>query len=99
MNNTKFASTKPKSGIQPEAQHQYALESQKLGLQAGLLGKVFGVSQAASKNIAGFIAVLLIATGILTLFIDSKITASEFWELIVPILTMILGYLFGQKNT
>ena len=66
-------------------------------LDAGLLGKWFGGPKNSPPNIAGFVAILLITAGIVTLFLDTDITSEKFWEIIVPILSMILGYLFGKK--
>lgn len=89
--------TEKTSSINTDSQHKYALQSKRMDLEAGLLGKVFGVSQIAPINIAGIIAILLVASGVASLFIDTSVKADEFWKIIVPILSMILGYLFGKK--
>jgi uncharacterized membrane protein HdeD (DUF308 family) len=93
-----MAFTEEQSNISNENQHKYALESKQMDIDAGLIGKIFGTSQAAPINIAGFIAIVLTMAGVLSLFIDATLKPDELWKIIVPILSMILGYLFGKKS-
>ncbi|WP_415753797.1 hypothetical protein [Pseudomonas leptonychotis] len=86
-----------KSTISDETTHKYLLESKQLELEAGWLGKIFGTSKAAPQNIAGAVAILLITAGVTTLFFEAKIKPEEFWKIIIPVVSMILGYLFGKK--
>jgi hypothetical protein len=82
----------------PSPDH-FALQSKRMDLDSGVLGKWFGNSDAAPSNIAGMCLVLLIATGIGLLFIQSSaIPPIEYWKLTLPVVTLILGYLFGKKN-
>ena len=74
-------------------------EKKKLSLQHGLLGAFFGASLNAPLNIAGFVLVLLIAPGIILLFIDGKISVTEYWKQISPAVTLILGYVLASKTS
>lgn len=74
-------------------------EKKKLSLQHGLLGAFFGASLNAPLNIAGFVLVLLIAPGIVLLFIDGKISVDEYWKQISPAVTLILGYVLANKSS
>lgn len=75
------------------------LQSKAMDLESGWLGRCFGSARNAPLNIAGLAVALLLGTGVLLLFIDSKAMAAvEYWKLMVPILTLILGYLFGKKS-
>ncbi|MFB2803571.1 hypothetical protein [Shewanella seohaensis] len=85
------------SSIRPDTEHKYALEKKKLDLDAGFIGKFFGISNSAAINIAGLVALLLVISGIAVTFLDSKIPPENFWKIIIPVLSVILGYLFGKK--
>ena len=75
------------------------LEEKRMDLDAGCLGKFFGSSENAPTNIAGLVALLLILTGIASILWPSGvITPQEIWKVIIPIITMILGYLFGKQK-
>lgn len=75
--------------------------------EKGLLGRFFGIKEHASNNIAGiFILILLIigtAYTVTMICFDFEMTHQQvldFWEIIVPLMTLALGYIFGnrQKN-
>jgi len=75
------------------------LQSKAMDLESGWLGRCFGSARNAPLNIAGLTVTLLIGTGVALLFIESKaMAAAEYWKLMLPILTLILGYLFGRKS-
>lgn len=74
---------------------QYTLKAKKVDL--GLLGKFFGSRENAPMNIAGFILILLVAAGTIPLFWETKVPAGDVWKIILPIVTLTLGYLFGKK--
>lgn len=73
----------------------HALKKHKMSLDAGWLGKLFGAAQNAPSNIAGLALLILLVAGIIVPLINGVIYA-EFWKIIAPIITMILGYLFGK---
>jgi len=74
---------------------RYALEERKINLDAGILGGLFGSAATAPTNIAGIIVLLLTVACIVSLFVPSNIPALEFLKLVLPVITGILGYLFG----
>lgn len=64
-------------------------------LNAGLLGKIFGMGDNASKNIAGLAVFFGLALGGgISLF--NAANPFEIWTYITPIITGALGYLFGR---
>ena len=74
------------------------LEEKKLSLDAGMLGKFFGSSRNAPTNIAGLIAVLLVLTCVAAwTWPAENIATSEVWNTFLPVITLILGFLFGKK--
>ena len=76
----------------------FILQKTKMHLEAGLIGKLFGTEKNAPINIVGVVAVLLLISGIYTLVYPTKISTLDFWNIIIPAVTMILGFIFG-KNT
>jgi hypothetical protein len=79
-------------------QETFVLRSKEMDLEAGWLGKCFGGSAKAPLNIAGLLVVLLVGSGISVLFIQSAIPALEYWKIIVPLLTLVMGYVFGKGS-
>jgi uncharacterized membrane protein HdeD (DUF308 family) len=76
----------------------FTLESQRMVQVSGLLGKLFGNSENAPTNIAGLVMMLLVFSGIAMLFTTgTSMTASEYWKIILPVITLIIGYLFGKN--
>ena len=74
------------------------LRSKEMDLEAGWLGKCFGGRATAPLNIAGLFVVLLAGSGISVLFLESAIPAPEYWKTIVPLLTLVMGYVFGKGS-
>jgi hypothetical protein len=79
-------------------QESFGLQSKKMDLEAGWLGKYFGGSANAPLNIAGLLVVLLVGSGIVVLFVKSEIPAQDYWNVIVPLLTLVMGYVFGKSS-
>ncbi len=76
-----------------------SLEEKKLDLDAGWLGKLFGNEINAPSNIAGVSIVVLLAVSIYgTAYPPEKLEVTELWKITTPIITMILGYLFGKNK-
>ena len=74
-----------------------SLRSKEMDLDHGWLGRCFGSSKNAPQNIAGLLIVLLAGSGVLVLFFETKIPVGEYWTIIVPLLTLIMGYIFGER--
>lgn len=64
-------------------------------LNAGWLGKIFGIGDNASNNIAGFAVIIGFLLG--GIFSCINVTNPfEIWSYITPIITGALGYIFGR---
>ncbi len=74
------------------------LKSKEMDLEFGWLGKFFGAPTHSPTNIAGFLIILLVATGILLTFLYGTSNSIEYWTLMLPIITLSLGYIFGKKS-
>ena len=86
------------SNIKATPPEGITLEGQKMVLDAGILGKFFGSSQNAPTNIAGLIVVLLVLVCIASWQWPSEAIGSDkIWEKCIPLITLILGYLFGKR--
>ena len=77
-------------------QNHFVLRSKEMDLEAGWLGHCFGTSKNAPLNIAGLIVVLLLCAGLAVLFFPSNLTAVEYWKIAVPLITLVLGFIFGK---
>jgi hypothetical protein len=74
------------------------IEEMKLDLEAGFLGRFFGGKASAPSNIAGLTILALVVVSICgTVFKFDGLEPSELWKITTPIITLILGYLFGKK--
>lgn len=78
--------------------NEYFLKSKKLDLEADFIGKFFGSKSNAPTNIAGIFVMSLVISGISVLFFSTTIQAGEYWKIIVPLLTLALGYIFGKGS-
>jgi len=81
-----------------DVSRRYALEERRMSLDSGSLGRFFGSAANAPTNIAGLIALLLTLSCIVSLFFPSNIPALEFLKLVLPVITGVLGYLFGKST-
>jgi len=79
-----------------DAETPVSLEEKRMDL--GLTGKVIGSGDQAKYSITLIIMLILLMIGTVNTFMSSSFPAGEFWKMILPIITLGLGYLFGQKN-
>ena len=79
-------------------QNQFVLRSKEMDLEAGWLGRCFGTSNNAPMNIAGLVVVVLLAAGLATMFIQSALPAAEYWKIAVPLITLVMGFIFGKGS-
>jgi hypothetical protein len=79
-------------------QGAFVLRSKEMDLEAGWLGRFFGSGTTAPLNIAGLLVLLLGGSGVAVLFFQSAIPAGEYWKIIVPLLTLVMGYVFGKSS-
>lgn len=64
-------------------------------LEAGVLGKLFGTGDSASKNSTSLLILILVIGGLVAYF--WKEDQGALFEIVVSIITLGLGYLFGQR--
>ena len=81
--------------------HEQALKDKDLGV----VGKYFGGRELTALNISGALIMTLAIMGIIFTFIllcqkkeDQPISIIDFWAIITPLITLSLGYIFGNKN-
>ena len=92
--------------------HEYQLKMQKSqhdheismrNMDIGKVGRVFGSSENSSKNIAAVICfILLMAVIGMSCWIyymdKDKSFIANLWQLVLPVITLSLGYIFGKKE-
>lgn len=73
--------------------------------EKGWLGKFFGINEHSSNNIAGlFILILLIIGTAYTVamicfeYEQTHKQVLDFWDVLVPMITLALGYIFGNRH-
>lgn len=82
----------------PQSNLAVELRIKAMDLESGWLGKAFGNYANAPTNIAGFVAVCLTVAGIAMVGFSGWEKSSEFWKVIFPLLSLVLGYLFGKNS-
>ncbi len=80
-------------------------ELDKIKLERGWLGGIWGNSEKIPNNIAALAIIILLATGIFYTYCimdlqSEKISLpiKDFWAIIAPLITLAIGYLFGDKT-
>jgi hypothetical protein len=66
--------------------------------QVGWMGKIFGIAATPSVTITGVIALPFAVSVVLVLFIPSKMEAAEHIKIVVPVISLMVGYLFGKST-
>lgn len=85
--------------------HKSTLAHERKLREQGLLGRLFGTAQTSAYNVAGFTVLSLILCGTSYTFFVLKWYGNEiekikdFWGIILPIITLVMGYLFGKGST
>jgi hypothetical protein len=81
-------------------QRYYNIEQMRMALEAGWLGGIFGSKERAPTNIAGFFVGILTVTIIIFgfIFVPTHISAMDFLNYLAPLITLVLGYLFGKST-
>lgn len=80
-------------------------ELEKERVQQGLLGMVWGNSASIPNNVAALLICFLVLFGMIYSYCmmaipvtEAPITIKEFWAILTPIITLSIGYLFGDKT-
>ena len=84
-----------------KAQHDHEISMRNMDL--GKVGWLFGSSDNSSKNIAAVICfVLLLAIIGMSCWVygmdKDKSFIASLWQLVLPVITLSLGYIFGKKE-
>lgn len=109
--NTQCTKQQTHEQLQQKENHEFELKcrdkeithaQELLNKKLGLIGRIFGVGQNASKNITAAICIMLVIVmciiSCLVYCIDRNLTFIEdVWNKIMPIISLSLGYLFGKK--
>lgn len=74
-----------------------AIRLRKMDLDAGWIGRVVGNTRNAPNNIAFVVVMLILVAGLVVTFAYPQ-DRVEFWKIILPIVTLTLGYLFGRSS-
>lgn len=76
----------------------------KIETERGWLGSFWGASSHIPHNVAASLVLILVVTGIVYSFMkinipadDKSLSIKDFWGIITPIITLAIGYLFGEK--
>lgn len=88
---------------------KHALESQhdlnKMRIERGWLGNLWGTSTSIPNNIAAFLILILAIGGLgYTCYAAGKskeslgLPIADFWAIVTPLITLAIGYLFGDKR-
>ncbi len=84
-----------------KAQHDHEIKLKNKEL--GIIGRLFGASENASKNITALICLTLIIGALYASFeIYDNTSDNKFieriWQIVIPVVTLSLGYIFGKKD-
>ncbi len=75
------------------------LEESDFRVKGGFLGKFFGDIENALINICGVLIFALLGAGIVFSGLNTETYALNFWVIVSPLITLALGYLFGNRKT
>ncbi|KQR71878.1 hypothetical protein [Pedobacter sp. Leaf176] len=80
-------------------------ELEKIKIERGWLGDIWGNSEKIPNNLAALLIVILILTGLIYTCIVSgmpsekiSLQIKDLWSIISPLITLSIGYLFGDKS-
>jgi hypothetical protein len=85
-------------GYDPTADRKLILQVKKMDLEAGWIGRVIGSAKNAPNNIAFLVLVLAFGVGVALAFFRTE-QPLEIWKYVAPIITLAMGYVFGQKSS
>jgi hypothetical protein len=82
----------------PDTVTPVELRSKEMDLEWGVLGRFFGSHTKAPTNIAGVVALLLVTSGVGLVVWQGWQASAEYWKVMTPVLTLVLGFLFGKNS-
>lgn len=74
------------------------LRLREMDRASGWLGMVFGDSTNAPINIAGLVVGLVVIAALIMTVWPGGNAAAEGWKVMTPIITMVLGFMFGKRS-
>jgi hypothetical protein len=80
-----------------EKKFAHEAKAKKMGLEVGWLGKFVGMGRNAANNVAFLAIVFSFLTGV-ALSLAHPDQWERIWSLVTPLITLSLGYLFGNRN-
>jgi hypothetical protein len=83
-----------------ESQNQFELDKKKI--EQGWVGKIWGGTSNNKINIAALIILIAMLFAIIYSFIvkeNAPFSAKDCWTTVAPIITLALGYIFGDKKS
>jgi hypothetical protein len=81
-----------------EFPRRYALEQTPMPRIEEQLGRISGAFANIFINIAGACLILLILPLFFMLFFPSNLSSIEYVQSVLPLMTLVLGYLFGKST-
>jgi hypothetical protein len=82
---------------QPRDDPKIFLQSKRMDLEAGWVGRITGSGKNAPTNVAFVLVVLLLVlAGILSFLYPSD--RLDLLKTVIPVVTLTLGYLFGKNS-
>lgn len=76
--------------------HDHELKMKKATM--GLVGKIFGSGEGVSKNVAGVTAIIFVILICIVCIFKPTSEAIEIGKLVIPVITLIIGFMFGKKS-
>ncbi len=84
-----------------ENKHIETLKNKELWV----IGRLFGGKELTAINISGILIIMLLIIGVIFSLIiicqkkeDQTISIVDIWSITTPLITLALGYIFGNKN-
>lgn len=81
--------------INYDSKTEVSLEEKRMDL--GVVGRFIGSGDQARFAITLIVIIFLLLIACAVTFLETPVNAEEFWDLVVPIVTLGLGYIFGQR--
>jgi hypothetical protein len=78
--------------------HILTLKQRQIELDAGILGRLFGNAKNAPTNIGGMVLCILLVVQSVLCFVSGSIPSHDYLQLVLPVITTILGYFFGVSK-
>lgn len=101
--NPGLSTSRQLSKIQLENEHALG----RMQAERGWLGRIWGTSSSVPNNVAALIAIVLTSFGMIYTSIALYLMPTgkemgyikDLWAIITPIITLSIGYLFGNRNS